>query len=205
MKNNLTKVILTAIVADTVVTTVAAIRSHCLVRKHEAEKQNHKPEVKMGHDIVGDYLPLIIPSNSMKFVEKAVKAFSNLYGFDEPDNKKIKNAMTGDYWDFYYHDTRNEEGITVYAKDEKSITFVYKEDDAVTVEFELTIISDGESEDDRVIRTKITRSNYPRGNSEFYVRSYDHKSFKEALSVPEFRFLKVAFEFKLVPSVEYNN
>lgn len=207
MKKTLTKALIAAIAADTIITTIAAIRSHCLVRKHEAEKQNHKSgreEVKMGRDVIGEFLPMLIPGNTPSFAEKAIKAFCDIHNI-EPDEKKIQEATKDANWDFWYC-SRNEkeEEITIYCRNEKTIKFEFRKESVVS-ELEMTLISDGESYDDKVIRTKITRANYSTGNSEYYNRSYDHGTLEEALSVPEFRFLREAFNFKIVPSVEYNN
>lgn len=204
-KNNLTKALIAAIAADAVVTTVAAIRSHCLVRKHEAEKkQNHnKPEVKMGHETVGEYLPMLIPGNSPVFVEKVIRAYCNYHGFRIIPNK-ISESVNATGYDFWFYDNDGDRTLSVYCRDEKTIKFEFRKD-SVTSELEITIVSDGEDEEDKVIRTKITKSNYSKGNNEFYTKSYDHHSLEEALQVPEFRFLQEAFDFKIVPSVEYNN
>ena len=200
--NNLTKAMIAVIAADTIITSIAAIRSTILVRKHQAEKQNHKPEVKMGHDVIGEFLPMLIPGNSPSFAEKAIKAFCDECGI-KPDENKIKESTKEAYWDFWYGAHEDDKEIIIYCKDEKTIKFEFK--NGYTSELEITIISDGENEDDKVVRTKITKANYSKGNNEYYSRSYDHCSLEEALQVPEFRFLQEAFSFKIVPSVEYNN
>ena len=204
--NSTTKAMIALIATDAVITTATAIASAIKVRnnrKAEIKKAEHKPEVKMGMDI-HEYLPMIIPGNSPSFAEKVIKAFCDIHNI-EPDEKKIQEATKNVNWDFWYC-SRNEkeEEITIYCRNEKTIKFEFRKDSVVS-ELEMTIVSDGESDDDEVIRTKITRANYSTGNSEYYSRSYDHETFEEALSTPEFRFLKESFNFKIVPEVEYNN
>ena len=203
MKKTLTKAMIACIAADTIITSIAAIRSEILVRKHEAEKQNHKPEVKTGHETVGEYLPMLIPGNSPIFVEKVIRAYCKYHDF-RIIPAKISDSVNATGYDFWYYDSDREKTLSVYCGDEKTIEFEFRKD-SVTSELEITIVSDGEDEDDKVIRTKITKSNYSKGNNEFYTKSYDHHSLEEALQVPEFRFLQEAFSFKIVPSVEYNN
>ena len=197
------------IAADAVVTTVAAIRSTILVRKHQAENQNHnKPEIKMGMEI-HEYLPLVIPGGSPTFAKKVIEACCEHFGFDRPDSKKIADATKDTSFDMWFHisslhhDHGRNLDLTIYVTDERKLRIEVRKDETIDI-LELVIVSDGESEDDHIIRTEITRSEFGGGNRKYYSRSYDHGTFEEALSTPEFRFLREAFNFKVVPKVEYN-
>lgn len=203
--NGLTKAMLVIAAADAVITTATAITSS--IKKHREVKE--KPEVKTGRDIVGEYLPLMIPGGSPKFAKKLIEACCEHFGFDHPDSKKIEASTKDTSFDMWFHisglhhDHGRNLDLTIYVTDERKLRIEVRKDETIDI-LELVIVSDGESEDDHIIRTEITRSEFGGGNRKYYSRSYDHGTFEEALSTPEFRFLREAFNFKVVPKVEYN-
>lgn len=197
-KDNLKKILICVLTADLITTTAAAINCSIRIKKRN-RAVNHKPEIKADINIPNP----IIPGNTPSFVEKVIRAFCKHNGF-RIIPAKIEDSVNKTGYDFWYYDNDKDATLSVYCEDQKTLEFEFRKG-SLTTELKITIVSDGEEDEDKVIRTEITKSNYTKENCEYYSRSYTHNSFAEALSTPEFRFLKEAFDFRLVPSVEYNN
>lgn len=199
-KTYLTKAMIAIVATDAVITTAKTIAS--AIKKHR--EVNEKPEVKTGRDIVGEYLPLLIPGGSPEFAKKLLEACCEHFGV-KADPKKIEASTRDTSFDMWFRHCDETMDLTVYCSDERKLRIEVRNDKIVDI-LDLVIVSDGEDEDERLIRTEITRTGFNNiGAHEYHSRSYAHKSFREALQVPEFRFLQKAFNFKLIPKVEYNN
>ena len=191
-KDNLKKVLIAVITTDVVVTTATAIASAIKVRKHRAEL-NHKPEIKADINIPNPIIP-----NSFEFIEKVVVACSNHYGV-AINIEKLNKAADDHSFDFWYH----HQNLTVYSKDEHRLSI---EIDRGSFADRLDIVIVEEYGDlPTTVRTEIVRTEHDKNKNIYCSRTDNHEDLSSALCTPEFRFLKEAFNFKLIPKVEYNN